>query len=462
MRIAPKEVPVLSSHHADIPKNRWSWRLLYNFLLYVSPVALLTVAFPFVTPILSKNYVGSVPLIQIILAASIVVPWLSQAVCMPIYRALESEHLKVEDARREVQEEAAILKRDHKSKEAQELLATLDTDPKYQHISELRAFSRHWGYLYLVGLPIAFLFAIPVVLVLHWDMVALVSFLFLSMLNVAYAQLLIVPNVAKNRPLWFFAWVGYTIVLLTLPTVWFLPPLVGSAILFSGIGREIKQLFHFSRLPLGAAYRDVIRGLLTGSILWADKYVLFLVTNGKIDVIAIYMSLVPCVIAYNYFFVVESNRVNGSIQRLWTLFNKLPFNEIEPEAHAVVRISHASVRNTLIVSVICSVITGILMYIFVPNTFPLAYAGLTVAWLFLAMALFIYQLEYMTMFKTVHIICAVHLLIVTVAFSIIPNDGGYLPIIIGEAILALVTWILYRRAWANPEYSLFWRRALAW
>ena len=160
--------------------------------------------------------------------------------------------------------------------------------------------------------------------------------------------------------------------------------------------------------------------------------------------------------------MVESNRVNGSIQRLWTLFNKLPFNEIEPEAHAVVRISHASVRNTLIVSVICSVITGILMYIFVPNTFPLAYAGLTVAWLFLAMALFIYQLEYMTMFKTVHIICAVHLLIVTVAFSIIPNDGGYLPIIIGEAILALVTWILYRRAWANPEYSLFWRRALAW
>ena len=224
----------------------------------------------------------------------------------------------------------------------------------------------------------------------------------------------------------------------------------------------MKQLFHFSRLPLGAAYRDVIRGLLTGSILWADKYVLFLVTNGKIDVIAIYMSLVPCVIAYNYFFVVESNRVNGSIQRLWTLFNKLPFNEIEPEAHAVVRISHASVRNTLIVSVICSVITGILMYIFVPNTFPLAYAGLTVAWLFLAMALFIYQLEYMTMFKTVHIIGAVHLLIVTVAFSIIPNDGGYLPIIIGEAILALVTWILYRRAWANPEYSLFWRRALAW
>ena len=103
MRIALKEVPVLSSHHTDIPKNRWSWRLLYNFLLYVSPVALLTVAFPFVTPILSKNYVGSVPLIQIILAASIVVPWLSQAVCMPIYRALESEHLKVEDARREVQ-----------------------------------------------------------------------------------------------------------------------------------------------------------------------------------------------------------------------------------------------------------------------------------------------------------------------------------------------------------------------
>ena len=47
---------------------------------------------------------------------------------------------------------------------------------------------------------------------------------------------------------------------------------------------------------------------------------LFLVTGGEINVVAIYLSLIPCVIAYNYFFVVEADRVNASIQHLWTIF----------------------------------------------------------------------------------------------------------------------------------------------
>ena len=72
--------------------TRKKLRLLYNFLLYVSPVALLMVVFPVVTPELGKYRLGDVPLVHVILAASITVPWLSQAACMPIYRAIELEH----------------------------------------------------------------------------------------------------------------------------------------------------------------------------------------------------------------------------------------------------------------------------------------------------------------------------------------------------------------------------------
>ena len=81
--------------------TRKKLRLLYNFLLYVSPVALLMVVFPVVTPELGKYRLGDVPLVHVILAASITVPWLSQAACMPIYRAIELEHKRVANNRQE-------------------------------------------------------------------------------------------------------------------------------------------------------------------------------------------------------------------------------------------------------------------------------------------------------------------------------------------------------------------------
>ena len=56
---------------------------------------------------------------------------------------------------------------------------------------------------------------------------------------------------------------------------------------------------------------------------------LFLVTGGEINVVAIYLSLIPCVIAYNYFFVVEADRVNASIQQ--------PVDHLRPPAYRVFR-----------------------------------------------------------------------------------------------------------------------------
>ena len=92
----------------------------------------------------------------------------------------------------------------------------------------------------------------------------------------------------------------------------------------------------------------------------------------------------------------------------------------------------------------------------------LALSGLVVAFLFVAVALLIYQIEYMTMYVTVQLLSAAHLVLLFISFMILPNETGYLPIIVGEAVLAFACYRVYRQAWAAPEYSLFWRRALAW
>ena len=429
----------MSTNHGSEGQRTSAWRLLINFLLYVSPVALLTTVFPIVTPTINRYNLDGVPLIQVILAASITVPWLSQAACLPLYRAIQMEHKKIADAREGLRIQAETLENQLKRAEARATRARLD-EPQFQDISDLAAFSRNWIYLFFVTMPLVVLFVIPVAFVLKWNATAIGAFFVLGVLNIAFAQL----------ALYFF------------PIVWFLPPLVGSLILLVGLGKDFVYLFHFAHIPLKDVATDALRGFLTGSIIWADKYMLFLATAGEINVVAIYMSLIPCVIAYNYFFVVEADRVNDAIQYLWTVFERLPYNRVREEAHKATRTSDRSIRNSLFVYIGSGIITGILMFIFMPDSFPLALMGLVVAFLFVAIALLIYQIEYMTMFKTVQVLSAAHLILLIICFAILPNETGYLPIIVGEAVLAYACYRVYRQAWQSPEYSLFWRRALAW
>ena len=57
-------------------------------LLYLSPVLLLNVISPVVSPTMAAVDVDGVPLTLVVLASSITVPWMAQAACLPIYRVL--------------------------------------------------------------------------------------------------------------------------------------------------------------------------------------------------------------------------------------------------------------------------------------------------------------------------------------------------------------------------------------
>ena len=70
-----------------------------------------------VTPTINRYNLDGVPLIQVILAASITVPWLSQAACLPLYRAIQMEHKKIADAREGLRIHAETL--EHQLKRAE-------------------------------------------------------------------------------------------------------------------------------------------------------------------------------------------------------------------------------------------------------------------------------------------------------------------------------------------------------
>lgn len=449
--------------HIDAEENgaHSKLRLLYNFLLYVSPVALLMVVFPIVTPELGRYHIGGAPLIHIILAASITVPWLSQAACMPIYRAIELERARTRKARIGLENNLKTAQQNEDAQELQALTQRLSSR-RYQPLTDVGAFARCWLYLFLTGLPLILLFALPLIIFLHWSPTAMAVFFALSVLNLAFAQLLILPNLSKRREEWFFAWLGYAAVLLFFPLVWFLPPLVGSLILLTTMRRDIGQIKYATGTPAKYVVQDAWRGLTAGAVLWSDKYVLFIAANGQINVLAIYISLIPCVLAYNFFFVAEAERVNETIKKLWGTFEKLPYAKVTSTAQQATSASNSAIMRTMAVDIFASVFTGLFMLIFMPHVFPVGFAGIIVAGLFLLVTLCNYQIEFMGLYRTAQLLGLAHLLLVCIVFAIIPHEGGYFPLIIGEAVLAAVAYAFYRRAWASPEYSLFWRRALAW
>ena len=419
------------------------------------------VVFPVVTPELGKYRLGDVPLVHVILAASITVPWLSQAACMPIYRAIELEHKRVAKNRQKLTERLETELKEGTVEKVRQLKALLKT-PAYQRVSDVAAFARNWPYIYLTTLPLIILFALPLIFIMHWSASAVASYLILSVLNLAFAQLLVLPSLAKNQVDWFFAWLGYAAALLFFPIFWFLPPTAGIIVLLLCLRKNIRQLKVFSRTPIIHVAQDALRGFLTGSVLWADKYVLFVAAHGQINVVAIYISLIPCVLAYNYFFVAEADRVNLVIKKLWSTFEEKPFAQVTNTAKEATHVSNYAMVRSLTVAIFASVITGLIMLVAIPHVFPVGFAGIIAAGLFLVVTLCNYQIEFMGLYRISQLIGVAHLVLVCIIFAIMPNEGGYSPLILGEAILAIIAYTFYRRAWASPEHSLFWRRALAW
>ncbi len=228
-----------------------------ELLLYLSPVVFLNIVFPLVSPRMAEATVGGVQLTHVVLASSITVPWLAQAACMPAYRAIG------------------------------ELMA----ERNMQKIT--RRFCEVWPAMFLRTLPLAGLFALPLWLATGWSWQAMGAYLLLLGAHVLFVQSLVLANVGERRGLWAVAWGAYALTLAVVPTVWILPPLVAAATQIAAMGRQLSQVRVFERLDRRNFAADALRGLLLGSVLWADKFVLFLTTDGTFQVIVVFMAMLP-------------------------------------------------------------------------------------------------------------------------------------------------------------------------
>jgi hypothetical protein len=399
----------------------------WEMLLYLSPIAMLSVAYPVASHRLHHTWVGAVPLTTLLLASSVTVPWLTQAVCLPLYRAVGP------------------------------LVAAREYDKITARLCEV------WPTTFLQCLPVVALFAVPIELTMHWSAEALATYVGLCVLYIAFAQSLILSIVYRRRGLWAVGWAGLTAALLVAPSLWFLPPLVGLATQLIPLARHWEAFARPDRLRNADVAKDVLRGLLLGAVLWSDKYFLFLKAGDHFAVTSVYIALLPAVLAFNYYFVRLAPAFDQSILDLRRAMEEETYDVLAEQSRLVYRLVTRSLgRSAAVGAIIAFFITWILTA-WSPASVALVASVAVASWLAMMLTLFCYKLDYIGQIATAQRFSAVYLVGCMAAFILFPVGPAPFVALIGfDLVLVLVALRSTLEHWRSPEYSLFWRYAMAW
>jgi len=408
-------------------------RLGAALILYLSPVLLLNVVYPLVSPAMAAVDVDGVPLTVVVLASSITVPWMAQAACLPVYRAL----------------------------------GDLMAERNLASITE--RFCRYWPMMFVQSLPLIAVFGVAMWLATGWSAAVMLHYVLLCVLHLLFVQSLVLANVANRRGLWAAAWSGYAAALFIAPTVWWLPPLVGTATQLVAMRSGLRFLGSAERLSMRVFGLDLVRGLLMGAVLWADKFALFLVTKGDFNVVAVFAAMLPAVVAYNYYFVHLAPGVDRALNGLHRDIADAPISVLKGSSRRLSRVVDRSVLLTGAIAALLTLTVSLVMSGLDPLHTLLVVAASIASWGFMVLTLLSYELDFIGEKATPQVIGAVHLAVCVLAFTAgnlfgaaDGAAGSYLLLAAVDFVLIGIGWTLYKRHWNQPEYTLFWRHATTW
>ncbi|MGH3874496.1 MAG: hypothetical protein ACRDSR_23835 [Pseudonocardiaceae bacterium] len=400
-------------------------RSVMKLVLYLWPVGILTLSYPIASQYMAGTTVGGVALTSLLLAASLTVPWLSHGVCMPLYRTIGP------------------------------LIAQGDTDKLR------RRFCETWPSTFAQSLPTIMLFAVPVQLATQWSMTTMSAYVVLCVLNLAFAQSLVLTNIGRRHLGWALAWTAYAAPLLVFPTAWYLPPLFG-------LVPQLVALRRFLRVRPVASdptelLRDVVRGLLLGSVLWADKLFYFLKDGDHFAVETVFLALLPAVLAYNYYFIRLTPGFDSSVASLRTAMEKEPIGKLGRYSRELFALVQGSLVRTALVGAVLSFGISWAMSDITPERAGLIAAVATASWLFMMTTVLCYKIDYIGQYRAAQGLSGVHLVLCGVAFLTMPTGPGlYFALAGTELVLFFVVLRVCLMVWRTPEYTFFWRHATAW
>jgi hypothetical protein len=395
-------------------------------------VLLLNVVYPTVSPAMAVVHVDGVPLTLIVLASSITVPWLAQAGCLPVYRVLGD--LMVE-----------------------------------RNLGQItRRFCSFWPMIFVQSLPLIAAFALPLWFATQWSAAVMVDYVILCVLHLLFVQSLVLANVANRRGLWAIAWSGYAAALFIAPTAWWLPPLAGTITQVIAMRSGLRYLGFTQRIGLQAVTTDLVRGLLMGAVLWADKFALFLVTRGEFQVVAVFAAMLPAVVAYNFYFVHLAPGVDRALHRMHRDIAEAPISSLRSSSRLLTRVVDRSVVLTGAIAALLTLSVSLVITSVDPSNAVLVVVAAAASWGFMILTLLSYELDFIGEKGTPQILGAAHLLICALTFAgggwfgLLAPSGSYVLMGAADVLLIAIAWLFYKQHWRQPEYTLFWRHATTW
>jgi len=425
--LADTALPRLQARHRA--RERQPGRSVLEMALHLSPVILLTLAFPIATRRISSVDVAGVPLTSLLLASSLTVPWLSQAACLPMYRAIG--HLMQERDMGKVQ----------------------------------RRLCEVWPLTFLQTLPAIAIFAVPVQLVMHWPSKALLAYLALCIVHLAFAQGLIAANVGRRRWHWALAWATYAAVLIIAPAAWFLPALAGLATQLIALRQDLPAMRHLVALDKVDVAGDLLRGLLLGAVLWSDKLFFFLRTRGDDDfpVSTVFWALLPAILAYNYYFVRLAPIFDRSVLDLRNVMENGSYRRLTQRSGSLSSTVDATLVRTGLVGAALGLVVTFAFLQEAPSLARLVAWVSVASWFFVITTVACYKLDYVGRRVQAQVYGAIHLAVCAGVFTLMRSGTStYIVLTLLELPVCLLALHACRLSWRSSEYVLFWRHATAW
>lgn len=395
--------------------------------LYLSPVILLTVAFPLATHRMTHVTVGGTPLTALVLAASLTVPWLSQIVCLPLYRGIGD---------------------------------LMETGSRAQLEERL---CRVWPVTFLQSLASLVLFAVPVELVTRWSLEAIGAYLALGVAYIAFSQSLVIGIVGKRRLLWAVGWAVFAAVLLLAPTLWYLPPLAGLATQLVALRHKLPAALHPLAMDVRDVGRDLARGFLLGAVLWSDKLFFFYRSGTHMPVVDVFVGLLPAILAYNYYFVRLAPAFDAAVNSMRTAMQRDSYRAMASTSRRLAVLVEEDIARTALSGAVLGLAVISAMGVVAPDQLPLVATVSAASWLFMMTTVLCYKLDYIGDRRRAQALSAAHLVACAFAFAFLPVGTATYGALIGvEAILFTVAFRSCVSAWSTSEYQLFWSHATAW
>jgi hypothetical protein len=303
------------------------YRKLTEYFIQLIPLIIISLLISLNQEHLIQQKIGSRNAFELLLATAIAAPWLAQACCMPLYIELGAEIYSQGAGRTPA------------------LLSYL----MMKFVWPVLTLTTIVTLIFKTYLGFDFLFSL--------------NFFGLCILQIFYSQFMVLPLTLKRWDIWLASWISYFMTLAIFPSLWLLPPFIG-ILTIKVLNPKATGNFHF-KLKTKVYLFWLGNGLLVGLVLWFDKVAFYLSSGKDLNPLFIFISLIPSLLALNYFFIFRLPVLEKSLSSTISSINHRSiqqFMKLKSSTYNMVKKTFIEVSLLLIFFSIISCLASIYYY----------------------------------------------------------------------------------------------------